>query len=92
MLSPIPIDPVNLPSDNIPCLLLDLVSIYFSLTYLASTPEPLSVGALVSLSAKDQLLRYPVPALRYVAKLNHPRYGAMHQAETGSTCDQMYVR
>ncbi len=65
---------------------------YFSFTYLAPVPEPLSVGSLVSLSEKSQLLRYPVPALRYVAKLNQPRYGAMDHAATGSTCDQMYVR
>ena len=30
--------------------------------------------------------------LKYVAKLSHPRYGAMHQADTGSTLLQTYVR
>ena len=34
-----------------------LLILHFSLTYLVLVPEPLSVGALVSLSSKDQLLR-----------------------------------
>lgn len=69
--APIP-DARELDNKKLDLALLDVPS-YFSLTYLVPVPEPLSVGVLVSLSAKLQLLRYPVPALRYVAKLSQPK-------------------
>ena len=45
--------------------------VYFSLTYFLSSPVPLSLGSLVSLSAKSQPLRYPVPACMILSEGFH---------------------
>ena len=82
--APIHFPPLSPPAWFTPFpILVQSITIYsFSSTYLVPLPAGL---ASTSLSAIFQPFKYPTPALRYVAKPNHPRYGTRAQPATGST-------